>query len=610
MAENVPAQPVSGLSQHRYAPRPEAVARVDARGLAELFITATRWGGHDVQQAVVARWEEMRDGAIEWAKATGDPGLLHALACLEMDTEIADYAATAARDLDRIETAIDLFTRAGDTARALDLEHLLAVGLDNDPVLGDELLERIRDAGDPRALITSISRSWLDLEDIDAVRVRLAELRALAVDVTSEPMTRMRMGFAILGLGPAFDSVLDLPDVIDAYLLDDEFPVLRSWQAQRRAALAQQTGQGARAVTILRAEADHQRSMGEPVELARVMHDLSDQLADLDEPGGAEQAIRAAVAAARSSGIAKYEADALHGLAVRLTNQGRFVEAVTVVDEALALLATVGEPRHLISGAELIGTHWVLCEVGARAHLELDHTARASALARAAAWDCEQLGDPGRASDMWEIIGETLISIDAAEADQAYERAVRLADAAKDGMRVFEMTRHRVWAIASFAGLEEAARMLEQVKRIAERLRDSCAANPELASSSGIDAETLALSVEIDEVRLATASTDPGIVLDQLGGLPERAAEHGDLDMAQYGFWLRAWLYLQLDKEQDGFTALSHCVRLADCSGNARMRREALSMGRDWLEDHGRHVDAARYWDDNQTPSTPPGGEP
>lgn len=601
MAENTPHRPVSGLSRHRFAPPLDAVAQADAGRLAELFITATRWGGHDVQQAVIARWEELRDGAIEWARVTGDPGLLHALACLEMDTEIADYAATDARDLERIETAIDLFTRAGDTARALDLEHMLAVELDNDPVRGDELLDRIRATGDPRALVTSISRSWIAADDLDAVRARLAELRALAVDVTSEPMTRLRMGFAILGLGPAFDSVLDLPDIVDAYLLDDEFPMLRSMQARRRAVLAQQTGQGAQAVAVLRAEADRQRSMGETVELTRVMHRLSDQLEDLGDPVGAEQAIREAVAAAHSSGVTKYEVDALKGLALRLLNQDRAEEGAAVVDEALALLATVDGPRHLIIGEDLIEAHWALCDMGARVHYELEHADRACALARGAAQDAEQLGDPGRASVMWELVGEAIMPTDAAESDRAFERAARLAHQDQDGLRVLEMTRRRAWAIAICTGMKEAAQMQERALKIAEQLRDTLATNPELARSSGVDGEMLVLSVKIEQAKLIAASKAYENAIGWLVGLPEQAAEHGDRALALDGFWLRARLCLQLDMEQDAFSALGRCLQLAEHGGDERTRRQVLAAGRDWLAEHGRHEEAIRYWNDDQT---------
>ncbi len=104
------AGPASGLSRHPFAP--EAVARAGARRLAELFVDATRWGGWQAQQAIVTRWEELRAGAIEWAGATGDREPPHAPACLEMDTGIADFGVTDARDPERIETVVDLFTRA------------------------------------------------------------------------------------------------------------------------------------------------------------------------------------------------------------------------------------------------------------------------------------------------------------------------------------------------------------------------------------------------------------------------------------------------------------------------------------------------------------------
>lgn len=291
------AGPASGLSRHPFAP--EAVARAGARRLAELFVDATRWGGWQAQQAIVTRWEELRAGAIEWAGATGDREPPHAPACLEMDTGIADFGVTDARDPERIETVVDLFTRAGDTARALDLEHLLAVGLDGDAVRGDMLLDRTRACGGARVLVTALSRTRIDGGDPDAARARLAEPRALGIDVMSEPMTRMRMGRAVLGLGAAFDGILDLPDPVDACLLDDEFPALRAARARRRADPARQTGQGAQAVAILRAEADRQCSMGMTVEVTRLMHRASEQLEDLARGRGDEREHRRLLAEGR-----------------------------------------------------------------------------------------------------------------------------------------------------------------------------------------------------------------------------------------------------------------------------------------------------------------------
>ena len=586
-----------GDSQHPLSPGPDEIADAGVMDLMGLADRIVRWGGLSAERALLARWRELREKTIAQAGTSDDPDFQEQVALAELNITGLDPDLRVSAELESNETGIRLLQASGRPDRALGVEYWLAMTITHDQDRADELLARIRATGSPGRVLSALNHTPLDVDSPEACRRRREELLALGVTPGSEPRERNALGHLLLQAGSAPDLVRNTWGEVESYFPDpDEFPSIRQHLGMSRISTLWNADERDEAMAVCDRLIEYHSRMGTIGFLANALGQralMSETCGDAPE---AEHYYQRALAAAQASGRRAVVTNVRWDLADLLMRQGRTVEAIEIVEQALADLEIPDDPYVSWSPDQMLYQRANLLHMGARLCQTLGESDRAVSLARRGAADAQQLDAPGAAAFLLGIVGDELRDADAVESLRAYTQAVEQARAAGDEMELLRLQRRRMWAAADADGLDAGLAVHAEAAEVGQALRDRVLADTEFAERTNIDIEMTMLDVAIDRVRLLATHRAYDQALSELGDAPEQILAHGNEEFAASALDLRARIRLAVNDERVAFTDIAAGMELADRMQDARLRGEFAALGANWLDREGRSDEAERFW--------------